>query len=99
MSRKIIDIGVSGNDGTGDSIREAFRKTNNNFSELYAVFGQGGFLKFTDLSDTPDEYTNKANHIPIVNSIATGLTFKELVSSDGTIGIVKMIRYQNYKTH
>ncbi len=35
MARKIVDIGVAGNDGTGDSIREAFRKTNDNFQELY----------------------------------------------------------------
>ena len=35
MARNIIDIGVEGNDGTGDSIRESFRKTNENFRELY----------------------------------------------------------------
>ena len=40
MARQVVDIGVEGNDGTGDSIRESFRKTNENFRELYAVFGQ-----------------------------------------------------------
>jgi hypothetical protein len=85
MARKIVDIGVSGNDGTGDSIREAFRKTNENFSELYAVFGQGGFLKFTDLSDTPDTLVGQGNKIPVVNSIGTSLVFKEFFSPNGTI--------------
>lgn len=85
MARKIVDIGVSGNDGTGDSIREAFRKTNENFSELYAVFGQGGFLKFTDLSDTPDTLIGQGNKIPVVNSIGTSLVFKDLFSPNGTI--------------
>ncbi len=37
MARQGVDIGVEGNDGTGDSIRESFRKVNENFQELYAV--------------------------------------------------------------
>jgi hypothetical protein len=85
MARKIVDIGVSGNDGTGDSIREAFRKTNENFQEVYAVFGQGGFLKFTDLSDTPDTLIGQGNKIPVVNSIGTSMVFKDLFSPAGTI--------------
>jgi hypothetical protein len=35
MSQEIINIGSSPNDGTGDSLRLAFTKINNNFSELY----------------------------------------------------------------
>ena len=53
MSKQDIDIGVQGNDGTGDSIRESFRKVNENFTELYAVFGAGGQIRFTNLSDAP----------------------------------------------
>lgn len=53
MAKQDIDIGVQGNDGTGDSIRESFRKVNENFTELYAVFGAGGQIKFTNLSDAP----------------------------------------------
>ena len=33
MARQEVNIGVEGNDGTGDSIRESFRKTNENFSK------------------------------------------------------------------
>jgi hypothetical protein len=54
MAKQIINIGVEGNDGTGDSIRESFRKANENFTELYAVFGQGGSISFRSLSDVPD---------------------------------------------
>ena len=54
MSKQQIEIGSQGNDGTGDSIREAFRKVNENFNELYAVFGAGGQIKFEDLSNTPN---------------------------------------------
>ena len=38
MSKQIINVGVQGNDGTGDSIRESFRKVNENFNEIYAYF-------------------------------------------------------------
>ena len=64
MARRDINIGVEGNDGTGDSIRSSFNKVNENFVELYAVFGLGGRINFTSLNDTPDRLTPTA--IPIV---------------------------------
>ena len=36
MSQEIINVGTSANDGTGDSLRNAFIKTNNNFTEVYS---------------------------------------------------------------
>ena len=36
MTREIINVGSAPNDGTGDPIRTAYIKTNNNFGELYA---------------------------------------------------------------
>lgn len=35
MAKQTINIGTTANDGTGDSIRNAFDKTNDNFTELY----------------------------------------------------------------
>ena len=35
MAKQDVNIGVEGNDGTGDSIRESFRKVNENFQEQY----------------------------------------------------------------
>ena len=58
MAKQFVNIGIEGNDGTGDSIRDAFNKVNENFTELYAVFGQGGQISFTSLSDTPVSYTH-----------------------------------------
>ena len=34
MARQEVNIGVEGNDGTGDSIRESFRKVNENFTDV-----------------------------------------------------------------
>jgi hypothetical protein len=46
MARENIKIGAQPNDKTGDSLREAFRKVNANFTELYA----GGVGGTVDLS-------------------------------------------------
>jgi len=79
MAQQDIDIGVEGNDGTGDSIRESFRKTNENFSELYAVFGQGGTIDFTSLGDTPDSLI--PNAVPVVNETGSAINLLELASN------------------
>ena len=93
MSREDINIGVEGNDGTGDSIREAFRKVNENFAEIYAIFGLGGAIGFTSLNDTPDELSkddpdnpgqNIGNLIPTTNNEGTALELKEL-KGDGIV--------------
>jgi hypothetical protein len=51
MARKDINIGLTGNDGTGDSIRDAFSKVNSNFKELYASQGLEAGLTFNNLVD------------------------------------------------
>jgi len=86
MAREIIDIGVEGNDGTGDSLRESFRKSNENFQELYAVFGIGGQINFRSLSDTPDDYTGLASRILAVNTTEDGVEALELVSNGAITG-------------
>ena len=84
MARKIIDIGTVGNDGTGDSIRESFRKVNDNFRELYSSLGLGERLTFSGLSDTPDTFVGFENTVLSVNSTETGVVFKAL---DPGVGI------------
>lgn len=83
MARKIIDIGTVGNDGTGDSIRDSFRKVNENFRELYSSLGLGEKLTFKNLDDTPSSYLGQENAIVSVNNTETGLIFKQLVPGSG----------------
>jgi hypothetical protein len=55
MAYQPVDIGTVANDGTGDPIRDAFGKVNDNFVELYA--GLVGLLDFkgsTDCSANPN---------------------------------------------
>ncbi len=81
MARQNIEIGVQGNDGTGDSIREAFRKVNDNFRDLYAVFGGGDLIKSTNLDDFPNSYS--ANQIFVVNDAGDAILAKDIVGGDG----------------
>ena len=83
MARKVIDIGTVGNDGTGDSIRDSFRKVNDNFRELYSSLGLGERLKFIGLDDTPETYLGQENAIMSVNNTETGLIFKQLTAGSG----------------
>jgi len=49
MTQEIIDIGELANDGTGDPLRVAFDKINNNFTQLYntaSVDGPNGSVQF-----------------------------------------------------
>ena len=80
MSKQIIDVGVQGNDGTGDSIRTSFQKVNDNFTELYAAFGAGGSLKFTSLGDAPSSYT--PNQIIMASTTGAGLTARTLIAGN-----------------
>ena len=86
MAKQQIDIGIEGNDGTGDSIRESFRKVNENFQELYAVFGIGGQISFTDLNDTPNTYEGNENKVPLVKSDGSGIDLLELASDNSLDG-------------
>ena len=49
MTKKIINIGASPNDGTGDPLRNALEKSNDNFNELYLALGDAN--NPTDLFD------------------------------------------------
>jgi hypothetical protein len=42
MSQQVIDVGTSASDGTGDPLRDAFTKINDNFTELYSTVDNEG---------------------------------------------------------
>jgi len=85
MARKVIDIGSVGNDGTGDSIRDSFRKVNDNFRELYSSLGLGERLTFIALDDTPTTYVGQENAVLAVNRTTDGLKFKQISAGTGIV--------------
>ena len=62
MAQQVINIGSTANDGTGDPLRTAFTKANQNFSELYAKGAAGSNL---DLSNNKIEATNTNGNIEL----------------------------------
>ena len=40
MALEVINVGSAPNDGTGDSIRTAYQKCNNNFAEIFSRYQQ-----------------------------------------------------------
>ena len=48
MVQQVINIGSAANDGTGDPLRTAFTKANQNFTELYGRGAAGANFDFTD---------------------------------------------------
>ena len=51
MAQEIINIGSVPNDGTGDPIRTAFDKVNNNFDELYQTGVADSSIRIGDGTD------------------------------------------------
>lgn len=81
-----INIGNQTNDGTGDSIRDAFRKVNENFQELYGVNNLGAGLFFTKLKDTPKQLIASSTTTPAVlvsDNFGNTVTQKLLVAGQG----------------
>ena len=66
MGKSVINNGSSANDGTGDTLRAAATKINNNFTEIYAVLGG---KTATDLSASAATLTTKIT----LSDSATGL--------------------------
>jgi len=82
MARKVIDVGLANNDGTGDSIRDSFKKVNDNFQELYASLGLGDRLTFSGLGDTPGSYLNQQGKLVVVNQTQDGLEYRSLIAGN-----------------
>lgn len=71
MARQIINTGSTANDGTGDTLRTAGAKMNDNFSELYTIVG-GGTVGVSQLTDSGLDIigTNFRTKIGAVNPLS-----------------------------
>lgn len=78
MARQGIGTGSSPNDGTGDNLRTAGGKINDNFSEIYTHFGDG-----TDLTTIVG--TGIATASGLVGTGATILDFRGSVVTDAVV--------------
>jgi hypothetical protein len=63
MAQQILDIGSNANDGTGDTLRAAMDKVNDNFTELYAQVDDN-FLTISGNNITATRSNDNINLIP-----------------------------------
>jgi len=87
MAKQTINIGSSANDGTGDLIRNAFDKANDNFTELYD--GAGVADDSVTFAKLEDRYTAKVDITTYSGAVSidwsAGTTFKMGSSLTGAI--------------
>lgn len=87
MAKQSIGIGTSANDGTGDALRVAFDKTNDNFDEIYAddfvtsarIADEAITEAHLDATNTPTD-----NYILSYDSASSGFTWVEQFDGDIT---------------
>lgn len=61
MAQEIINIGTIANDGTGDGLRDAFEKAQNNTTELYNLIQTNGFVLVNHKDKLPAAVSNAIN--------------------------------------
>lgn len=72
MARQTINIGTTANDGTGDAVRDAFDKANDNFAELYGNKLDASIIHAASGKTTPVD----ADEFGIVDSAASNVLKK-----------------------
>ena len=87
MARQSINTGSTANDGTGDTLRQAGRKINANFAELYGLLGGDSATlgAQTQLTDSGVDFHGVTNITRLNFTEGSGLVTITLPDSDGTV--------------
>ena len=85
MPKKRINVGTGVNTGTGDTLRSAMEKCNNNFDELYDLIGQDSTGKSIDITGNVISSTFTNTDI----NISPNGTGDTKISSDLVVNIIK----------
>jgi hypothetical protein len=79
MAKSVIGVGTTANDGTGDTLRAAGVKINDNFSEIYNALGTGSAITLTSS-------VAELNYVDgVTSAIQTQLDAKAASSSLATV--------------
>jgi len=85
MSKQRINVGTGVNTGTGDTLRSAMEKCNNNFDELYDLIGQDSTGKSIDISGNTISSTFTNTDI----NISPNGTGDTVIDSDLVVNTIK----------
>ena len=94
MAKKVVNTGASANDGTGDFLRDAMIKINDNFSEIYTTLGDGFNLEIDLDSETLNG--QPASYYLNYNNLTNRPT--DLSEFDNSVGFVTASIINGYAT-
>jgi len=95
MAKQTINIGASANDGSGDPLRNAFDKTNDNFNELYFALGGNSVTTLFDGSGNFD-FPNKPHKISFYYATESALLAINASTYKGCLGYAQDTGYLYY---
>jgi hypothetical protein len=88
MAKQLVGVGTTPNDGTGDTLRDAGLKINNNANEIYTALGDGTALKIDVAATTPASGDalrwNGTKFVP--QAVPTDQNTQYALSSESTTG-------------
>lgn len=84
MAKQAIGIGSVADDGTGDTLRVAGDKVNDNFDEIYTAIGDGTTLDVTGLGTITALNNATANELVTVGATTTELDAEANLTFDGS---------------
>ena len=84
MAIQTIGIGTVADDGTGDSLRVAGDKINDNFNEIYTALGDGTTLDVSGLGVITALNNATANELVTIGATTTELDAEANLTFDGT---------------
>ena len=92
MAKSIIGVGTTANDGTGDTLRAAGVKINDNFSEIYNALGTGSAITLTsspaelNILDGATLTTTELNYVDgVTSAVQTQLDTKASLTGTETL--------------
>lgn len=89
MAKQSVNIGTNPNDGTGDTLRAAMDKLNDNTNEVYSLLGDGSTLSVTgDVSISSGSATIQANSVETAMIADDQITYNKLGAEFTTTAII-----------
>lgn len=82
MAKQTINVGTTANDGTGDPLRTAFTKVNQNFTEVYTTLDEKANI--ADLPDIPQDIADLTDNSNLLANTGN-VTFDGVTITGGTV--------------
>jgi hypothetical protein len=94
MAQQTINVGTTANDGTGDSLRNGFIKTNDNFTELYSG-KQNTLISGTNIKTINGNSLLGSGDLTITGGISGSGTDNYIPRFNGTTALENSILFDN----